>query len=68
MARKLKYVEAINEAVTQMMEKNHRVIIMGIGVNSPWYVGQSCAGLYEKYGDNFTKYLNWKTVRVEKEK
>ena len=24
---------------------------MGIGVNSPWYVGQSCAGLYERFGE-----------------
>jgi pyruvate dehydrogenase E1 component beta subunit len=51
MSRKLTYVQAINEAITQMMDKDSRVFIMGIGVNSPWYVGQSCVGLYEKFGD-----------------
>jgi pyruvate/2-oxoglutarate/acetoin dehydrogenase E1 component len=51
MSRKLTYVQAINEAVTQMMDKDSSVFIMGIGVNSPWYVGQSCAGLYERFGD-----------------
>jgi len=49
--RQIKYVQAISEAVTQMMEQDSRVFIIGIGVNSPWYVGQSCAGLYEKFGD-----------------
>lgn len=49
--RKISYVHAINEALHQMMEKDERVFIMGIGVNSPWYVGQSCAGLYERFGE-----------------
>lgn len=50
MIRHIKYVQAINEALHQMMEKDERVFVMGIGVNSPWYVGQSCTGLYEKFG------------------
>jgi len=50
MMRKIKYVQAINEALTQMMEKDTHIFIMGIGVNSPWYVGQSCVGLYDKFG------------------
>ena len=51
MMREITYVQAISEAVTQMMGQDNRVFIIGIGVNSPWYVGQSCAGLYEKFGD-----------------
>ena len=51
MMREIKYVQAISEAVAQMMEQDNHVFIIGIGVNSPWYVGQSCAGLHEKFGD-----------------
>jgi pyruvate dehydrogenase E1 component beta subunit len=49
--RKIKYVEAINEAFHQMMEKDERVFVIGVGVNSPWYVGQSMVGLWDKFGD-----------------
>ncbi len=50
--RKIEYVEAINEAFHQMMERDERVLIMGIGVNSPWYVGQSCKGLHDRFGNS----------------
>ena len=50
--RKITYVQAINEALHQMMEKDSRVFIIGVGVNSPWYVGKSTIGLYDRFGDD----------------
>ncbi len=48
--RKLTYVQAINEGFHQAMEKHSNVFVMGVGVNSPWFVGQSMVGLMEKFG------------------
>jgi pyruvate dehydrogenase E1 component beta subunit len=48
--RKLKYSLAINEAINQAMEKDESVFLIGQGVESPWYVGNTCLGLIEKYG------------------
>lgn len=48
--RKIKYVEAINEAFHQIMESDDGVLVLGVGVNSPWYVGRSMSGLYERFG------------------
>ncbi|MGB9877559.1 MAG: alpha-ketoacid dehydrogenase subunit beta [bacterium] len=50
MARKLSYSLAINEALHQMMEKDPRVFLIGQGVKSPWYVGNTARGLIEKFG------------------
>jgi len=49
--RKLKYSLAINEALSQMMEKNPEVFLLGQGVKSAWYVGNTCQGLLEKFGE-----------------
>lgn len=48
--RKLPYSLAINEALHQMMASDPRVVLMGQGVKSPWYVGNTCRGLPEKFG------------------
>ena len=48
--RNLSYSKAINEALFQTMENDERVFIIGVGVNSPWYVGQTTARLYDTYG------------------
>lgn len=48
--RKIKYSKAINEAHAQLLEKDDRVFLMGIGVNSPWFVGESTVGLVDKFG------------------
>lgn len=34
-----------------MMEKDKAVFIIGQGVKSPWYVGNTCGDLLEKYGE-----------------
>lgn len=49
--RTLSYVQAINEAFHLMMEKDSGTFVMGVGVNSPWFVGQSLIGLYKKFGE-----------------
>jgi len=48
--RKLKYSEAINEALHQMLSTDQRVFLIGQGVISPWYVGTTTQGLYDKFG------------------
>jgi acetoin:2,6-dichlorophenolindophenol oxidoreductase subunit beta len=50
MPRRLNYGLAINEAFQQMLESDRSVFLMGQGVNSPWYVGQTTTGLKERFG------------------
>jgi pyruvate dehydrogenase E1 component beta subunit len=42
---------AINEALHQMMESDASVFMIGQGVKSPWYVGNTANGLVEKFGE-----------------
>ena len=49
--RKISYSIAIREAMDELMAKDKKVFLIGQGVTSPWYVGNSCEGLYEKYGE-----------------
>lgn len=48
--RKLKFGDAINEALRQMMEEDERVFLIGQGVTSPWYVGATTTGLVDRFG------------------
>lgn len=48
--RPLAYSLAINEALHQMMAADRRVFLMGQGVKSPWYVGNTAMGLLERFG------------------
>jgi pyruvate dehydrogenase E1 component beta subunit len=48
--RRLTYSLAINEALYQMMEADPSVFLIGQGVKSPWYVGNTAKGLLEKFG------------------
>jgi acetoin:2,6-dichlorophenolindophenol oxidoreductase subunit beta len=48
--RTLSYCAAICEALDQEMSSDPTVYIIGQGVNSPWYVGNSTKGLYDKFG------------------
>ncbi len=48
--RKISYVQAINEALCQIMERDKGVFILGQGVKSYWYVGDSCKDLDKKFG------------------
>jgi pyruvate dehydrogenase E1 component beta subunit len=48
--RKLSYVQAINEALHQMIKRDERVFLIGQGVTSPWYVGSTTIGLIDQFG------------------
>lgn len=48
--RTLNYSLAINEALHQMMASDPTVFLIGQGVKSPWYVGNTCQGLLERFG------------------
>jgi len=50
--RSLSYALAINEALHQMMEIDPSVMVIGQGITSPWYVGDTAQGLTEKFGSN----------------
>jgi len=49
--RKVKYSNAINEAIIQLMRNDASVMLIGQGVKSPWYVGNTCAGLIKEFGE-----------------
>lgn len=49
--RLLSYSLAINEALKQVMEKDPSVVLIGQGVKSPWYVGNTCKDLIETFGE-----------------
>jgi len=42
--------EAIREATEQLMAVDERVFVIGQGVNSPWYVGNTATGLFKRFG------------------
>ena len=50
--RKLNYALAINEALHQSMASNDDVFLIGQGVNSPWYVGNTAKDLLRRFGSN----------------
>ena len=47
--RQISYVDAINETLHQMIEKDERVFLIGQGVTSPWYVGNTTVGLIDRF-------------------
>lgn len=49
--RKLSYSLAINEAFHQLMERDPSVMLIGQGVKSPWYVGNTAQGLLARFGE-----------------
>lgn len=49
--RLLAYSLAINEALHQAMKEDPSVFLIGQGVKSPWYVGNTCGGLIEAFGE-----------------
>lgn len=49
--RRLKYWQAFNEGLYQLLDTDPDVIIWGQGTLSPWYVGNLCKDLAEKFPD-----------------
>jgi pyruvate/2-oxoglutarate/acetoin dehydrogenase E1 component len=50
--RRLSYSLAINEALHQMMSLDKAVLLIGQGVKSPWYVGNTAKDLLERFGSD----------------
>ena len=48
--RTLDYGAALNEAFTELMDADPRMIIIGQGLYSPWYVGSSMVELEKRFG------------------
>jgi 2-oxoisovalerate dehydrogenase E1 component len=46
----MSFGDAIREATEQLMIADERIFIIGQGVNSPWYVGNSAKGLFRRFG------------------
>jgi len=49
--RSLNYALSINEAISQLMDTDDSVFLIGQGLKSPWYVGQTCTGLLDRFGE-----------------
>lgn len=50
--RPLSYEGAINEALIQCMTADSSVFLIGQGVKSPWYVGNTCGGLIDRFTES----------------
>jgi len=48
--RQISYVQALNETLHQVLEKDSRAFLIGQGVTSPWYVGATTVGLIQRFG------------------
>jgi acetoin:2,6-dichlorophenolindophenol oxidoreductase subunit beta len=48
--RTLTYGRALCEGMMQAMEADESVYLIGQGVNSPWYVGATTKGIFDKFG------------------
>ncbi len=46
----MSYGLAINEAFHQMMASDKNVVLIGQGLKSPWYVGNTATGLIDRFG------------------
>ncbi|MFC1945698.1 alpha-ketoacid dehydrogenase subunit beta [Chloroflexota bacterium] len=51
MTRQIAYSQAINEALAGLLAADGKVLLVGQGVTSPWYVGQTTIGLLERFGE-----------------
>jgi len=50
--RNINFGLAINEAIKQAMKTDNSVFLIGQGVKSPWYVGNTCNGLVAEFGED----------------
>lgn len=49
--RERTFCQAINEALHQVLADDPAVFLIGQGVKSPWYVGQTTVGLVDTFGE-----------------
>ena len=50
--RQLTFCQAINDALRELLADDPSVILIGQGVKSPWYVGQTTVGLVDAFGED----------------
>jgi len=50
LGKKRTYVQVLNETLHDLMANDSRIVLIGQGVTSPWYVGGTCDGLLERFG------------------
>jgi len=48
--RRISYAQSVNEALHQLLAGDERVLLIGQGVTSPWYVGSTTVGLIDQFG------------------
>ncbi|MDP4266723.1 MAG: transketolase C-terminal domain-containing protein [Bacteroidota bacterium] len=49
---KINFGLAINQALHQLFSTDENIMLIGQGVKSPWYVGNTCTGLIDRFGEN----------------
>ena len=47
----LTYSDSVNKTLEYLLSTDQSVILIGQGVKSPWYVGSTCNGLVDKFGE-----------------
>ena len=50
MSKQIKYSKAIHEAFTYLLENHDEFFVIGQGLWSPWYVGETMKDLDKKFG------------------
>jgi pyruvate dehydrogenase E1 component beta subunit len=50
-SKRLSYSDTINKTLDYLLSTDNSVILIGQGVKSPWYVGSTCNGLFDKFGE-----------------
>lgn len=50
-SKRLTYSDTINKTLEYLLSTDKSVILIGQGVKSPWYVGSTCNGLVDKFGE-----------------
>lgn len=50
-SKRISYSDTINETLDYLLSTDKNVILIGQGVKSPWYVGSTCNGLVDKFGE-----------------
>ncbi len=45
------YSDTINKTLDYLLDTDSEVFLIGQGVKSPWYVGSTCNGLIDKFGE-----------------
>lgn len=48
----LSYSDSINRTLDYLLFTDNSVLVIGQGVKSPWYVGSTCNGLADKFGED----------------